>query len=65
MAWSKFWTTDKIIACGLVLALIMSLFLGGNEKLQNDIGIGLVGLLGRGLVDKGGGADGNKSTKVS
>ncbi len=61
----KWLTTDKIIAIGLITALIVSLFIGCNDKLQNDIAIGLVGFLGRGLVDKGGGADGNKSTKVS
>ena len=62
---AKFLTTDRIIALGLVLSLILSIVIGANEKLQNDIAIGLVGFLGRGLVDKGGGADGNKSTKVS
>ena len=45
-------TTDKIIAVGLVIALILSLFVGGNERLQNDIAIGLVGFLGRGALDK-------------
>ena len=47
-------TTDKIIAIGLVVALILSLFVGGNERLQNDIAIGLVGFLGRSALDKNG-----------
>ena len=51
MAIARWFTTDKIIAIGLVVALILSLFIGGNEKLQNDIAIGLVGFLGRGFLD--------------
>lgn len=54
---AKYFTTDKIVAIGLVVALILSLIFGGNDKLQNDIAIGLVGYLGRGFIDnnKGGG----------
>jgi len=43
---AKYLTTDKIIAIGLVIALIIAEFVGGDAQLQNNIAIGLVGFLG-------------------
>ena len=52
MAISRWFTTDKIIAVGLVIALIISEIIGGDPQLQNNIAIGLVGFLGGRAVDK-------------
>ena len=40
---AKYFTTDKIIAIGLVVALIIAEIIGGDTQLQNNIAIGLVG----------------------
>jgi hypothetical protein len=42
---AKFFSTDKIIAIGLVLALIISFFAGSTTELQATIVGGLVGYL--------------------
>ena len=44
--------TDKIIAIGMVVALLISMFLGSQE-LQRDLVIGLFSYLSRGVVDSG------------
>ena len=48
---AKFFTTDKIIALGLVIALIISLFMGENKELQTNIAVGLIGFLGKTVAD--------------
>ena len=42
---TKFFSTDKIIAIGLVLALIISFFASTSTELQASIAGGLVGYL--------------------
>lgn len=49
----KYFTTDKIIAIGLVVALIISLFMGDNKELQTNIAVGLIGFLGKTVADSG------------
>lgn len=44
---SKFFSTDKIIAIGLVIALILSFFVQTSTEIQATIAGGLVGYLGR------------------
>ena len=44
-------TTDLIVGSGLVLALLMSIGLGGGTELQTNIASGLVGFLGRAAID--------------
>ena len=48
---TKFFTTEKIIAIGLVLALLLSLFIGDNKELQTNIAVGLIGFLGKTVAD--------------
>lgn len=49
-------TTEGLIAIGLVVTLILSLFYGSDE-LSTNIASGLVGYLGRGAVMGAGGGD--------
>jgi hypothetical protein len=44
---AKFFSTDKIIAIGLVLALIISFFVNTSTEIQATIAGGLVGYLGK------------------
>ena len=39
-------STDMIVGTGLVIALLASIFTGGNSELQTTIGGGLIGYLG-------------------
>lgn len=43
----KWVTTDRIIAIGLVVALVTSLTLGGSVELQTTIAAGLIGYLSK------------------
>ena len=45
-------TPDTIVAAGLVVALILSIVLGGDTTLQTNIAAGLTGYLGRSIVDR-------------
>ena len=45
-------TPDIIVAGGLVVALILSIVLGGDTTLQTNIAAGLTGYLGRSIVDR-------------
>ena len=63
MTAAKYFTTDKIIAIGLVLALIIAEIIGADSQLQNNIAIGLVGFLGGKAVGKVGDSNGTESTK--
>ena len=49
-------TPDIIVAGGLVVALILSIVLGGDTTLQTNIAAGLTGFIGRSVMDKTGGA---------
>lgn len=49
-------TPDIIVAGGLVVALIISIVLGGDVTLQTNIAAGLTGFIGRSVMDKTGGA---------
>lgn len=40
-------TTDLIVGCGLVVALVLSIVLGGATELQTTLASGLIGYLGR------------------
>lgn len=50
---AKFLTTDRIIAMGLVLALLASIFMGANPELQTNVAVGLIGYLGRVVTGSG------------
>lgn len=45
-------TPDIIVATGLVVALVLSIVLGGDVTLQTNIAAGLTGFIGRSVVDK-------------
>lgn len=45
-------TPDIIVAGGLVVALVLSIVLGGDTTLQTNIAAGLTGYLGRSIVDR-------------
>lgn len=45
--------TDTIIGIGLVIALITSIFAGSSSELQNTLGSGLIGYLGRTAIEHG------------
>lgn len=45
-------TVEGFVGAGLVIALISSIFMG-DEKLANDIAMGLIGFLGRHVVTMG------------
>lgn len=40
-------STDKIIAVGLVVALLLSILCGLSTELQTNIAVGLIGYLGK------------------
>ena len=45
-------TVEGVVGTGLVFAMVASVFLG-DEKLANDIAMGLIGFLGRHVVTMG------------
>lgn len=45
-------TTDKIIAIGLVIALNLSIIIGTSGELQTNVAVGLIGYLGRIVMEK-------------
>lgn len=45
-------TVEGVVGTGLVIAMVTSVFLG-EEKLANDIAMGLVGFLGRHVITVG------------
>lgn len=44
--------TDVIVGTGLVIALLMSIILGGSWEFQNSLASGLTGYLGRSALEK-------------
>lgn len=44
-------TIEGVVGCGLVIAMIAGVFLG-DEKLAEDIAMGLIGFLGRQVIAK-------------
>ena len=57
----SYFSTDKIIAIGLVFALLASIVLGANPELQTNVAVGLIGYLGR--VVTGSSSETSASTK--
>lgn len=49
--WNDFFKTENLVAVGLVIALLVSLFTGPYE-LSISIAGGLIGYIGRGHLDK-------------
>lgn len=52
MMWHNFLKTDNLVAVGLVITLILSLFIGNSQELSMSIASGLIGYIGRGQIDK-------------
>lgn len=50
--WHNFLKTDNLVAVGLVITLILSLFIGNSQELSMSIASGLIGYIGRGQIDK-------------
>lgn len=44
--------TDMIVGAGLVIALLLSIGMGGSWELQNSLASGLTGYLGRSAVER-------------
>lgn len=44
--------TDMIVGAGLVIALLLSIGMGGSWELQTSLASGLTGYLGRSAVDR-------------
>lgn len=47
-----YWSTDKFIGCGLVAALLLSMYFGTSETIQTSIISGLVGYMGKSISTK-------------
>lgn len=45
-------STDMIVGTGLVIALLLSIGMGGSWELQTSLASGLTGYLGRSAVDQ-------------
>lgn len=45
-------STDMIVGAGLVIALLLSIGIGGNWELQTSLASGLTGYLGRSAVEQ-------------
>lgn len=45
-------STDMIVGTGLIIALLLSIGMGGSWELQTSLASGLTGYLGRSAVDK-------------
>ena len=45
-------TVEGVVGTGLVIAMVASVFLG-DDKLANDIAMGLIGFLGRHVITVG------------
>ena len=52
--WMRGYTinTDMIVGAGLIIALLMSIGMGGSWELQTSLASGLTGYLGRSAVDR-------------
>ena len=48
-------TTDMIVGTGLAIALILCIVLGGPSDVATNLSAGLVGYLGRSVIDRAGG----------
>ena len=46
------WSIDKILGIGILLALYLSIALGGDVNFQTTIASGLIGYIGRSLQDE-------------
>lgn len=45
-------STDMIVGTGLIIALLLSIGMGGNWELQTSLASGLTGYLGRSAVER-------------
>lgn len=45
-------STDMIVGTGLIIALLLSIGMGGSWELQTSLASGLTGYLGRSAVDR-------------
>lgn len=45
-------STDMIVGTGLIIALLLSIGMGGSWELQTSLASGLTGYLGRSAVDQ-------------
>lgn len=45
-------STDMIVGAGLIIALLLSIGMGGSWELQTSLASGLTGYLGRSAVDQ-------------
>lgn len=45
-------STDMIVGTGLIIALLLSINMGGSWELQTSLASGLTGYLGRSAVDQ-------------
>lgn len=45
-------STDMIVGTGLIIALLLSISMGGSWELQTSLASGLTGYLGRSAVDQ-------------
>ena len=45
-------STDMIVGAGLIIALLLSIGMGGSWELQTSLASGLTGYLGRSVVDQ-------------
>lgn len=45
-------STDMIVGAGLVIALLLSIGMGGSWELQTSLASGLTGYLGRSAVER-------------
>ena len=45
-------STDMIVGAGLIIALVLSIGMGGSWELQTSLASGLTGYLGRSTVDQ-------------
>lgn len=47
-----YWSIDKIIGVGILLALYLSIFMNGDVNFQTTIASGLIGYIGRSMQDE-------------
>ncbi len=47
-----FWSIDKILGVGILLALYLSISLGGDVNFQTTIASGLIGYIGRAVQEE-------------
>ena len=46
------WSIDKVLGVGILLALYLSIWLGGDVNFQTTIASGLIGYIGRSIQEE-------------